>query len=432
MFELIEVQSKARGAARKHIAKHDESKIDTEKLASQFKIDLCKEQLARQFAEAKALHLEMRLEKCRKEAREEESKNKVLEEGLARERSRCATMRTEIHDEWKRSNELRNELYERFSDIEKLQVKIGDEADRRITAERNVVNLKRQLEEEIDYRKFVEKTHAKEKYLADSLDLELHNILHDYGDFEKFMVARGAKLVKETRSSQQRKTCALMKRIAGKLVTNANENQASEVSLEEAKSENEAVLQTGHNTASNGLDKKLEGTDVAKKDVKSNIESAILIQEKERNPIEGRRNRATSFISSHVTQLLLLLRRNNENDFSEIFWVKKKKRALKLQAALANEIKKKKIVHKQVENERKMLTKKKRKIRLEEILEGAKKLKVWCVYVEARWKSSSRRNTHLSWKNAGERRLKANTDTKLQNTSIWKSYFRKNKHCLRN
>ena len=154
MFELIEVQSKVRDGARKQIAKHVESKIDAEKLASQYKIDLCKEQLTRQFDEAKALHLEMRLEKCRKEALQEESKNKVLEEGLARERSRCATMRTEIHDEWKRSNELRNELYERFSDIEKLQVKIGDEADRRITAERNVVNLKRQLEE-IDYRKFV-------------------------------------------------------------------------------------------------------------------------------------------------------------------------------------------------------------------------------------------------------------------------------------
>ena len=234
-------------------------------MASQYKIDLGKEQLARQFAEAKALHLEMRLEKCRKEALEEESKNKVLEEGLARERSRCETMRTEIHNEWKRSNELRDELYERFSDIEKLQVKIGDEADRRITAERNVVNLKRQLEEEIDYRKFFEKIHAKQKYPADSLDLELHNILHDYEDFEKFMVARGAKLVKETRSLEQRKTCALVKGIAGKLVTNANENQASEVSSEDAISKNEVVLQTGHNTASNGLDKKLEEPSLPKK-----------------------------------------------------------------------------------------------------------------------------------------------------------------------
>ena len=175
------------------------------------------------------------------------------------------------------------------------------------------------------------------------------------------MVARGAKLVKETRSSEQRKTCALVKRIAGKLATNANENQASEVSSENAKSENEAVLQTGHNTTSNGLDEKLERAVVAKKDVKSNIESAILIQEKERNSIENRRNRAAAFISSHVKQLLLHLRRNNENDFSEIFCVKKKKRALKLQAVLANKIKKKKIVHKQVEIARKMLMKEKKK-----------------------------------------------------------------------
>ena len=94
-------------------------------------------------------------------------------------------MRTEIHNEWKQSNELRDELYERFSDIEKLQGEIGDEADRRITAEKNVVSLKRQLEGEIDYRKFVEKIHAKEKYRADSLDIELHSILHDYKDFGK-------------------------------------------------------------------------------------------------------------------------------------------------------------------------------------------------------------------------------------------------------
>ena len=41
-----------------------------------------------------------------------------------------------------------------------------------------------------------------------------------------------------------------MKRTAGKLATNSNENQASEVSSEEVKSENEAVLQTGQNTES--------------------------------------------------------------------------------------------------------------------------------------------------------------------------------------
>ena len=237
-FELLEVQSKVRDAARQQIAKHVQSKTEAEKLANQCKIDLGKEQLARQFAEAKAFRLEQQLEKCRKEALEEESKNKVLEECLARERLRSATMRTEIHNEWKRSNELRDELYERFSDIEKLQGVVGDEADRRITAERNAASLKRQLEEEIDYRKFVEKILAKEKYRADSLDIELHDILHDNGDFEKFMVSRGAKLVKEKRSSEQTKSCALVKRVAGKLASNANENHASEVSSEETKSEN--------------------------------------------------------------------------------------------------------------------------------------------------------------------------------------------------
>ena len=165
-FQLIKVQSKVRDAARKQIAKHVQSKTEAEKWANQYKIDLGKEQLARQFAEAKAFRLEKQLEKCRKEALEEESKNKVLDECLARERLRSTTMRTEIHNEWKRSNELRDELYERFSDIEKLQGVVGDEADRRITAERNAVSLKRQLEEEIDYRKFVEKILAKEKYRA--------------------------------------------------------------------------------------------------------------------------------------------------------------------------------------------------------------------------------------------------------------------------
>ena len=134
MFELIEIKSKVRDATRKQTANHIESKIEAEKLANQCNIDLGKEQLARQIVEAKALHIEMRLKKCRKEAQEKESKNKVLEEGLACERSQSATMRTEIHNEWKRSNELRDELYERFSDIEKLQSEIGNEADRRITA----------------------------------------------------------------------------------------------------------------------------------------------------------------------------------------------------------------------------------------------------------------------------------------------------------
>ena len=111
--------------------------------------------------------------------------------------------------------------------------------------------MKRQLEEEIDYRKFVEKIHANEKDRADSLDIELLNILHDYEDFERFMVARGTKLVEEKRSWEQRKTCALVKRIERKLATNANENQASEVSSEGSKTENEAVLQTGQTTESN-------------------------------------------------------------------------------------------------------------------------------------------------------------------------------------
>ena len=334
--------------------------MEAEKWANQSKIDLGKEQLARQFAEAKAFRLEKELEKCRKEAQEEESKNKLLDECLARERLRSATMRTEIHNEWKRSNELRDELYERFSDIEKLQCVVGDEADRRITAERNAVSLKRQLEEEIDYRKFVEKILAKEKYRADSLDIELHNILHDYGDFEKFMLSRGAKLVKEKRSSEQTNSCALVKRVAGKLGTNATENQASEVWSEEAKSENEAVLQTDLHTESNGLVKKLEGAVVAQKNDKSNFESAILIEENEGNAIEGRRNRAISLISSRVKQLVLLLRRNNETDFSESFCVKMERGALKLQAALTNQTKKQKKMHKQVESARKMLMKEKK------------------------------------------------------------------------
>ena len=361
-FELLEVQSKVRDAARKQIAKHVQSKMEAEKWANQYKIDLGKEQLARQFAEAKAFRLEKQLEKCRKEALEEESKNKLLEECLARERLRSATMRTEIHNEWKRSNELRDELYERFSDIEKLQGVIGDEADRRITAERNAVSLKRQLEEEIDYRKLVEKILAKEKYRANSLDVELQNILmHDYGNFEKFMVARGAKLVEEKRSSEQTKSCELVKRIARKLATNANENQALEVSSEEAKSKNEAVLLTDPHTESNGMDKKLEGAVVAKKDVTSNIESAILMEENAGNAIEGRRNHAISLISSRVKQLFLLLRRNNQNDFSESFCVKMERGALKLQAALTNQIKKQKKQHKQVETTRKMLMKEKKK-----------------------------------------------------------------------
>ena len=356
-FELLEVQSKVRDAARKQIAKHVESKIEAEKWANQCIIDLGKEQLARQLAEAKAFRLEKQLEKCRNKAQEEESKNIVLDECLARERLRSATMRTEIRNEWQRSNELRDELYERFSDIEKLQGVVGDEADRRITAERNAVSLKRQLEEEIDYRKFIEKILAKEKYRADSLDIELHNILHDYGEFEKFMVSRGAKLFKEKRSSEQTKSCALVKRIAGKLATNANENQASEVSSEEAKSETKTVLQTDLHTESNGLVKKLEGAVVAQKDDKSNFESAIWIEEKQENAIEGRRNRAISLISSRVKQLVLLLRRYNETDFSESFCVKMERGALKLQAALTNQIKKQKKVHKQVESARKMLMK---------------------------------------------------------------------------
>ena len=360
-FELLEVQSKVRDAARKQIAKHVQSKMEAEKLANQYKIDLGKEQLARQFAEAKAFRLEKQLEKCRKKTLEEESKNKLLDECLARERLRSATMRTEIHNEWKRSNELRDELYERFSDIEKLQGVVGDEADRRITAERNAVSLKRQLKEEIDYRKFVEKILAKQKYRTDSVDIELHNILHDYGNFVKFMVARGTKLVKENRSSEQTKSYALVKRIAGKLATNANENHASEVSSKEAKSENEAVLQTDPHTESNGLDKKLERAVVAKIDVKSNIESAILIEEKEGNAIEGRRNRTITLILSRVQQLVLFLSRYNQNDFSESFCVEIERGALKLQAALTNQIKKQKKVHKQVESARKMLMKEKKK-----------------------------------------------------------------------
>ena len=109
------------------------------------------------------------------------------------------------------------------------------------------------------------------------------------------------------------------------------------------------------------MDKKLEGAVVAKKDDKSNIESAILIQQKEGNAIEGRRNRAISLISSRVQQLVLLLRINNQNDFSESFCVKIERGALKLQAALTNQIRKEKKEHKQVEIARKMLMKEKKK-----------------------------------------------------------------------
>ena len=224
-----------RDAASKQIAKHVESKMEAEKLSYQYKVDLSKEQLARKLAEAKVFRLENRLDKCQKEVQEKGSKNKVLEEGLTRECARCARMRKEIHNEWKRSNELRDEVYKCFSDVEKLQNVVGDEMDRRITAERNAVNLKRQFEEEIDHRKFVEKIYAKEKYRADSLDIELQNIPHNYKDFEKFMNVRGAKLVTERKSkvtSMQRKSCALEKCVDRKPAINANGTPTLQVSSE--------------------------------------------------------------------------------------------------------------------------------------------------------------------------------------------------------
>ena len=80
-----------------------------------------------------------------------------------------------------------------MSDIEKLQGVVGDEADRRITAVRNAVSLKRQLEEKILIIENSLKRYLPKKNIERiNLDIELHNILHDYGDFEKFMVARGA------------------------------------------------------------------------------------------------------------------------------------------------------------------------------------------------------------------------------------------------
>ena len=281
MFELIQVQSKVRDAASKQIVKHVESKMEAEKLAYQYKVDLSKEQLARKLAEAKVVRMENRLDKCQKEVHEEESKNKVLEEGLARERSRCARMRKEIHNEWKRSNELRDELYKCFSDIEKLQSVVGDEVDRRITAERNAVNLKRQFEEEIDHRKFVEKIYAKEKYRADGLDKELQNILHNYADFEKFMIARGAKVVAERKrkvTSMQRKSCALEKCVDRKPAINANETPTSQVS-----SENLPALKDKQTETFDFFLEKLNSSLPELQDKQTEISSADFLLEEQQN-----------------------------------------------------------------------------------------------------------------------------------------------------
>ena len=45
MFELIEVQSKVREAASKQIAKHVESRMEAEKLANQYNIDLSMQEI---------------------------------------------------------------------------------------------------------------------------------------------------------------------------------------------------------------------------------------------------------------------------------------------------------------------------------------------------------------------------------------------------
>ena len=172
----------------------------------------------------------------------------------------------------------------------------------------------------------------------------------------------------------QRKSCALKKRIDGILDINANETRTLEVSSQEAKSENKAVLQTDLRTDSNGLDEKSEVAIVAKKDVASNIESTVLIQEKRGTVFKVRRNRAILLISLRVEQLVLLLRRNSKNDFSKKFCVKMEKGALRLQVALANEIKKK--VHKQMVSARKTLMKKKKKNQFERSSGGGKKLEV--------------------------------------------------------
>ena len=181
-------------------------------------------------------------------------------------------------------------------------------------------------------------------------------------------------LVEKTKNktnSMQRKSCALKKRIDGILDVNANETRTLEVSSQEAKSENKAVLQTDLRADSNGLDEKSEVAIVAKKDVTSNIESTVLIQEKRGTVFKVRRNRAILLISLRVEQLVLLLRRNSKNDFSRKFCVKMEKGALRLQVALANEIKKK--VHKQMVSPRKMLMNKKKKNQFERSSGGGKK-----------------------------------------------------------
>ena len=80
--------------------------------------------------------------------------------------------------------------------------------DCRITAKRNAVSLKQELREEIVYRKFVEKKLAKEKYRADSLNMELDNTLHSCKNFEKIMVARKSKLIEETEKRVKAETIA--------------------------------------------------------------------------------------------------------------------------------------------------------------------------------------------------------------------------------
>ena len=121
-----------------------------------------REQLEKQIVESKASHLEQKLDKCKGSLEEEVRKNKSFAESLAREHSRQTNVKKQMRNEWERNNEIRDELSERFRDVEKLQGALLDEMIRRTVAEENAESLKRQLQGEIDNRKFVERELEKE------------------------------------------------------------------------------------------------------------------------------------------------------------------------------------------------------------------------------------------------------------------------------
>ena len=121
-----------------------------------------KEQLEKQIVESKASHLEQKLDKGKESLEEEVRKNKSFAESLAREHSRQTNVKKQMRNEWERNNEIRDELSERFRDVEKLQGALQDEMNRRTVAEENAESLKRQLQGEIENRKFVERELEKE------------------------------------------------------------------------------------------------------------------------------------------------------------------------------------------------------------------------------------------------------------------------------